>query len=175
MRKPMLMRLQSVLGCDDLTQQMVLLPQNKISPRRTESSNLTLNIVVGYSGSDNSQAALDMALWIAHQTRLVKQNPVLVHIVYVIDQVQPATIEKADHILWQARCLASEWRGSLDAHLRIGNVATELSKTAQEMDAEVMLLGCRTLKHPLVKQLANQTPCPILGLLPKELSVVSSH
>ncbi len=174
MLKPMLMRLESVLGCDDLTQRMVLLSPAKTSQRPIESPSATLNFVVGYNGSDHSQGALDIALWIAHQTRLVKPNPILVHVVYVIDQVQPAALEKADHILWQARCLASEWRGSLDAHLRIGNMATELSQTAQEMNAEVMFLGCKNSRHSLVKQLTNQTPCPVLGL-PKELNIVSYH
>lgn len=164
----MLLRLQTALGCDDLTQQMVLLSKPKIPTLQAESSEQTVeqtvNLVVGYNGSENSQAALDLALWITHQTRLVNQNPVLVHVVYVVDQTQPATLENADRILWQARCLASEWRGSLNAHLRFGKVATELSRAAEETNAEFVLLGCRTSEHVLVQQMAQQVPCSVLGL-----------
>ncbi|MGB6016358.1 MAG: universal stress protein, partial [Nodosilinea sp.] len=91
-------------------------------------------------------------------------NPVHVHVVYVVDKTRPKTIANADRILWQARCLASEWRGSLNAHLRIGKVATELSQVAKEIGAEVLLVGCHTAKHRLVKQLDSQTPCSVLGL-----------
>lgn len=160
----MLMRLQTSLGCDDLMQQMVLVAKSKTPLLQAQSAD-SINLVVGYSGSENSQAALDLALWIAHQTRLANQKPVLVHVVYVVDQTRPDTLENADQILWQARCLAKEWRGSLDVHLRIGPIATELSKAAKETHAEVILLGCRTGKHALVKQLANHVPCSVLGLL----------
>lgn len=164
MLKPMLMRLQTALGCDDLVSQIVLLPGSKTSLLPDEMTQRPVNLVVGYSGSNNSQAALDLALWIGHQTRLVSLKPVLVHVVYVVDQTRPKTIENADRILWQARCLASEWRGSLNAHLRIGHVATELSLAAQETQAEIMLVGCRTSQHGLIQQLADEAPCPVLGL-----------
>lgn len=162
MLKPMLTRLQTALGCDDLMQQMVLVkPKTLTSTVRSQG---TVNFLVGYSGSENSQAALDIGLWIAHQTRLVNPNRVLVHVVYVVDQTQPETLENADRILWQARCLASEWRGSLNAHLRVGAIAHELNKAAEETEAEVILIGCRTPKHVLVRQLAAQVSCSILGL-----------
>lgn len=162
--KPMLMRLEAALGRRDLAKTIVLLlrPKPPVSSPSLEAQ--TINFVVGYSGSAHSQAALDLALCVAHQTRLVKPNPVMVHVVYVVDKTRPKTIAHADRILWQARCLASEWRGSLNAHLRVGDVATELSQVAQEMGAEVMLVGCHTAKHQLVRQLDAQTPCSVLGL-----------
>lgn len=163
--KPMMMRLEPALGRRDLDESLILLSgPPKASVQLFPKTKVT-NLVVGYSGSAHSQAALDLALCIAHQTRLVKPDPVVVHVVYVVDQTRPKTIANADRILWQARCLASEWRGSLHAHLRVGNIATELSRVAAEMEADMLLLGCYTANHSLVKKLAPQTPCSVLGLL----------
>ncbi|WP_017296603.1 universal stress protein [Nodosilinea nodulosa] len=160
----MITRLEAALGRSDLVQRMVLLPRPIKPDLETHPDTKTIGFVVGFSGSAHSQAALDLALCMAHQTRLAKPNPVLVHVVYVVDKTRPKTIANADRILWQARCLASEWRGALDAHLRVGQVATELSQVAREMKAEIMLLGCHSRKHLLVQQLARQTPCSVLGL-----------
>jgi hypothetical protein len=162
--KPMLKRLEVTLGRNDLAQSIVLLNRPKPPTLTPKPETQTISFVVGYSGSAHSQAALDLALCAAHQTRLVSPNPVMVHVVYVIDKSRPKTIANADRILWQARCLASEWRGALNAHLRIGPVATELSAVAKELDAEVLMLGCHVAKHPLVQQLADQAPCSVLGL-----------
>ncbi|WOD38921.1 universal stress protein [Nodosilinea sp. E11] len=160
----MITRLEATLGRSDLASSMVLLARPKKVNLTSNPDEQTISFVVGYSGSAHSQAALDLALCVAHQTRLAKPNPVMVHVVYVVDKSRPRTIANADRILWQARCLASEWRGSLDAHLRIGEVATELSTVAREMDAEVLMLGCHTAKHQLVRRLADHTPCSVLGL-----------
>ncbi|WOD38857.1 universal stress protein [Nodosilinea sp. E11] len=165
----MLMRLETALGCEGSTQKMLLLSKPKPTTAKPnaevcELEAQTINFVVGYSGSTNSQGALDIALWMAHQTRLVRPQRVVVHVVYVVDKTRPKTIANADRVLWQARCLASEWRGSLNAHLRVGEVATELSQVAEELQAEVLLVGCQTTNHRLVKQLAHQTPCSVLGL-----------
>ncbi|MGP1384971.1 MAG: universal stress protein [Thainema sp.] len=162
--KPMIMRLETALGRRNLDESLILLSGPPKAPVELFSKTKVTNLVVGYSGSAHSQAALDLALCIAHQTRLVKPDPVVVHVVYVVDQTRPKTIANADRILWQARCLASEWRGSLHAHLRVGHVATELSLVAEEMEADVLLLGCYTSNHALVKKLAAQTPCSVLGL-----------
>lgn len=162
--KPMIMRLEAALGRRDLAKNIVLLLRPKPPAKGPNVDEQTINFVVGYSGSAHSQAALDLALCVAHQTRLAKPNPVLVHVVYVVDKTRPKTIANADRILWQARCLASEWRGSLNAHLRVGQVATELSQVAKEIGAEVLLVGCHTTKHRLVQQLDAQTPCSVLGL-----------
>lgn len=164
MLKPMLTRLETALGSESLTQEMVLLSRPNPPKGADETAGKTIDFVVGYSGSASSQGALDIALWMAHQTRMVKPNAVVVHVVYVIDQTQPKTIANADRILWQARCLASEWRGSLNAHLRIGQVATELSQVAEELQAEVLMVGCESANHRLVQQLSNQVPCSVLGL-----------
>ena len=162
--KPMLTRLETALGSESLTQKMVLLARSNPPRKADKTAEETINFVVGYSGSANSQGALDIALLMAHQTRMVKPNSVVVHVVYVVDQTQPKMIANADLILWQARCLASEWRGSLDAHLRVGQVATELSQVAEELQAQVLMIGCQSANHRLVQQLAHQTPCSVLGL-----------
>lgn len=162
--RPMLMRLEAALGDTDIARKMVLVPKAKLPSLGGDSALQTLHLIVGYSGSAKSQAALDTALLMAHQTRLVKPNSVIVHVVYVIDETRPQTVENADRILWQARCLANEWRGSLNAHLRIGDVATELSQVAVELEAEFLLVGCHTPTHPLVQHLTHQTPCSVLGL-----------
>ncbi len=162
--KPMIMRLEMALGCEGLARSMVLVSK---PPQATavNPAQRTVSFVVGYNGSVHSQMALDLAFWMAHQTRLAQPNPVLVHIVYVAETTQTETIADADRILWQARSLASEWQGPLNSHLRIGNVASALSQVAIEAQADVLLLGCHTANHTLVQQLANQTPCSILGLL----------
>lgn len=162
--KPMIMRLEAALGRRNLAKDIVLLLRPKPPTLDPTVEEQTINFVVGYSGSAHSQAALDLALCVAHQTRLAKPNPVMVHVVYVVDKTRPKTIANADRILWQARCLASEWRGSLNAHLRVGQVATELSQVAKEIGAEVLLVGCHTARHQLVRQLDSQTPCSVLGL-----------
>jgi K+-sensing histidine kinase KdpD len=160
----MIVRLEAALGRSDLARDIVLLSRPQTPAIAPPTDNQAISIVVGFSGSAHSQAALDLALCVAHQTRLAQPNPVVVHVVYVVDKTRPKTIANADRILWQARCLASEWRGSLNAHLRVGPVAAALSQVAEEMGAEVMLVGCHTANHTLVRQLADHTPCAVLGL-----------
>lgn len=157
--KPMLARLQSALGRDDLMEQMVLLPEPKQRSVKAKLPEMT-NLVVGYSGSPNSQTALDITLWIAHQTRLATQRQVVVHVVYV----DSYPFQQADRILWQARCLADEWRGSLKAHLRVGALAAELKTVVAAESADLLLLGCRAADHPVVQQLAFDSSCPVLGI-----------
>ena len=74
--------------------------------------------------------------------------------------------DQADLILWQARHMADEWRGSLKTHLRFGSVATELRCVAQTESAALLLLGCESAAHPLVEQLGTDLPCAILGIPP---------
>ncbi len=211
----MLARLQDALGCADLTKQMVLVPPPSAELRAAKE----INLIVGYNGSPHSQTALDLTLWIAHQTRLATGKQVTVQVVYVletenvclpvpavplhlavrgsdelayagaIDSVyrpgmghrfssavaelpskastyQLDQFDQADLILWQARHMADEWRGSLKTHLRFGQVATELRRVAQAESAALLLLGCDSAAHPLVQQLKEGFPCAILGTPP---------
>ncbi|MBE9006541.1 universal stress protein [Fortiea sp. LEGE XX443] len=84
----MLVRLQSAIGRDDLVEQMVLIPE----PKKTYSTNFqtakSINLIVAYNASPNSHTALDIACWIAHQTRLATNQQVTVQAVYVVEQNQ---------------------------------------------------------------------------------------
>ncbi len=192
----MLARLQATLDRSDLVSQMLLIPS-----RTFELSSLTaINLVVGYSGSINSQAALDLTLWIAHQTKIATSQQVTVQMVYVSEELatvspvrssrsstgrtsvlampqQPSIrqealeksrqFEQADRILWQARCLAEEWRGALKTHLRFGKVGEQLIEVACQEEASLLILGCESAQVPLVRQLANQgkaLPFSVLGI-----------
>lgn len=229
--KSMLVRLQNALGQANVIDQMVLSAGAVTLESAETKSEKTVNLVIGYNGSSNSQIALDLTLWTAHQTRLATQNQVMVHVVYVVDRhfsdpaislpplatgrsprrrtasncvhvpeattatlprldtdfwnthqdeqaidgclvrrslasatLSTSVLEQADAILWQARCLAEEWRGSLEAHLRFGKTAAELSSVAESIGADLLLLGCSSEEHSLVQQLVNNVSCPILGI-----------
>jgi nucleotide-binding universal stress UspA family protein len=203
--KSMLARLQSTLGQPDLVEQMLLIPEPQafaeVGTQLHEQAQKAINLVVGYTGSPCSQTALDLTLWIAHQTRLATQKQVTVHVVYVVDEVteplpdrasrflkqgraayqaalgfktargstatlvrSSAPFEQADRVLWQARCLAEEWRGSLSTHLRIGDRAEELRQVAIAESVDVVVLGCRSVRHPLILQWAADFPCAVLGI-----------
>ncbi|HEY9845821.1 MAG TPA: hypothetical protein V6D03_06440, partial [Candidatus Caenarcaniphilales bacterium] len=82
--KSMLLRLQGALGRDDLSE-MVLLAGSAATAVDWAQSQQGINLVVGYNGSPQSQTALDLTLWMAHQTRLVTRKPVTVQVVYVVD------------------------------------------------------------------------------------------
>lgn len=222
--KLMLTRLQSAMGREDLIEKMVLLsPDLSIS---NQNQNKSVNLVVGYNSSPSSQTALDLTLWIAHQTRLATQKQVTVQVVYVLDENQTTNLdsclnadsndqlifqlplpklymsagvvpvvtqskqkvipacqqmmlvnhsyfravshhtqfEQADRILWQARSLAEEWRGSFKAHLRFGDVAEELRKVVEVESATLLFLGCNSVNHPIVQKLNTNFPCSVLGI-----------
>lgn len=226
--KSMLLRLQGALDRDDLSHELLLLPGLSSAPADWAQTEQVINLVVGYNGSPKSHTALDLTLWVAHQTRLATQKQVTVEVVYVVDPSQsqhcpdrfslsdmstarpfyetapqlklnfgssaaaasaqssslatstltaPAELhistqsvyqidpfEQADQILWQARHLADEWRGSLKAHLRFGAVSTELRKIVASEAAAVLFLGCHSKTHPIVQELGNAFPCPVLGI-----------
>lgn len=235
--KPMLMRLEGAMDRNDLMEQMVLLPEPASSASKWARSTKSVNLVVGYNASPSSQTALDLTMWIAHQTRLVTQKQVTVQVVYVVekkssrkhldvfnaaDRSRPSihhfplesskaslsrksstsvltkpkhqmlavsqertslksrsskatvsqadSFEQADRILWQARCLAEEWRGSFKAHLRFGDVAAELREVVESEEATLLFLGCDSIHHPLVQQLGFKFPCSVLGI-PRGLSL----
>jgi hypothetical protein len=87
--KTMLARFESVLGHQNLAEEMVLLPEPKLpisQKSKSTQSAKAINFIVGYNGSPKSQIALDITLWIAHQTRLVTTKEVTVQVVYVLDE-----------------------------------------------------------------------------------------
>lgn len=236
--KLMLMRLQSAMGRQDLTEQMVLLPPGSSASNWTKSTE-SVNLVVGYNSSPSSQMALDLTMWIAHQTRLATQKQVTVQVVYVLDENQSSKcvdffnseedvsipsshqlpfelpestlrsgtpvltkpspkalaarplitsvdrsyfkamlyqnnrFEQADLILWQARSLAEEWRGSFKAHLRFGCVSEELRKVVESETAALLFLGCNSANHRVVEKLGPHFPCAVLGI-PTTLSPSTS-
>lgn len=92
----MLVRLQNAMGRQDLIEKMVLLPSAS-QPSDLNKSTKSVDLVVGYNRSPNSQTALDVTLWIAHQTRLVTQKQVTVHIVYVVDDNQSSKCPDVFH------------------------------------------------------------------------------
>lgn len=210
----MLARLQSAMGTDVIERMMLLSPAASPTQERMSTS---VNLLVGYNSSPNSQTALDLTLWIAHQTRLATQKQVTVHVVYVSEEhsqhrhcpnspafdisklynknilrelaqvaafrdtqsaaalhretlalhpriTSPDLLEQADLILWQAKTLAAEWRGSLVAHLRFGNVAQELKAVVEAENATLLFLGCNSVNHPIVQQLGTDFPCAVLGM-----------
>lgn len=226
--KPMLRRLEGAMDRNDLIEQMVLLPEPASAAAKWANSNHSVNLIVGYNASPCSQTALDLTMWIAHQTRLATQKEVTVQVVYVVENQSSSTsfenvdsgnissslgdrsgelskslskkgttsvlekpkqqrlavvkkkktdkhrpkvkvsqadiFEKADRILWQARCLAEEWRGAFKAHLRFGNVANELKAVVEEEDATLLFLGCNSVNHPIVRQLGSHFSCSVLGI-----------
>jgi len=228
--KTMLARFESALGGYKLAEEMVLVPEPKRPISSRDKLAKSVNFLVGYNSSPKSQIALDIALWMAHQTRLVTTKEVTVQVVYVLDETQesycedmynfaegnlsvgepslsdsktssalncaapaialpaakipsisprktwidppylPAILcqnnqyEIADRLLWQARCLAEEWRGLFKAHLRIGPVATELRNVVKLESADVLFLGCNSVNHPLVRELGKNFPCCVLGI-----------
>ncbi|MBE9190881.1 universal stress protein [Gloeocapsopsis crepidinum LEGE 06123] len=210
--KPMLARLQSATETNVIERMMLLAPAASQIQETTKS----VDLVVGYNSSPNSQTALDLTLWIAHQTRLATQKQVTVHVVYVLEEhtqhrhcpisptfdlsrlysesisrelahvanrgsrsnatqhsemlllqpriTSPDLFEQADLILWQAKSLAAEWRGSLVAHLRFGNVASELKAVVESENASLLFLGCNSANHLIVQQLGSNFPCAVLGI-----------
>jgi len=105
--KAMLVHLQNTMGRNDLIEQMVLRPEPASLPSDVDKSTKSVNLVVGYNRSPSSQTALDITLWIAHQTRLATKAQVTVHIVYVVDD-QSSLKEAASNPLlhqrsWESR------------------------------------------------------------------------
>ncbi len=178
--KSMLARLQSTLGEGEPLQEILLLPGKPNSNPLKD-----INLVVGYNGSRRSQAALDLTLWMAHQTRLVTTVSVVVQVVYVVEDTQvyhgqaiaavqngyqPSTPEcgdwsrQAESVLQQAQRLVLEWQGSFVAHVRIGPVARELRRVVEEKSAASLCLGCYNALHPIIQDLGRDFLCPVVGI-----------
>ena len=226
----MLTRLEIAMGRHDLIEQMVLRPEPRFPAFKKAKSAKSVNFIVGYNSSSKSQTALDITLWMAHQTRLATSKEVTVQVVYVVDEdrsnhsknfcnfaeennslihqqqwglnevtasqcaaptltlplaenqsgrsrttfldpsyfqaifCQNNQFEQADKLLWQARCLADEWRGLFKAHLRFGKVSTELRQVVESEAATLLFLGCNSVSHPLVRELGSDFPCSVLGI-----------
>lgn len=227
----MLVRLEGSMDRNDLIEEMLLLPDHTCAVNQLYSATKPINLIVGYNASPQSQTALDLTMWIAHQTRLVTQKSVTVQVVYVLENIPNLTypnvlktaalsrsskyylssslsklstdkksatsdltnsklqklaidqqmksgkprrqkltfskdelFEQADRILWQARSLAEEWRGSFKAHLRFGDVATQLREVVESESATLLFLGCNSVNHPLVQKLGSNLPCSVLGI-----------
>lgn len=79
--KSMLVRLGCAMNRTDLFEQMMLRPEPVF---QNDNSDKSINLVVGYNASHHSQTALDLTLWIAHQSRLATQKQVTVQVVYVM-------------------------------------------------------------------------------------------
>ncbi len=228
---PILVRLEGAMERNDLLEQLLLLPESTTLASKRPKSTKSVNFIVGYNASPRSQTALDLTMWLAHQTRLATQKQVTVQVVYVVDHKQtnqypdvfnwadvnsssmhrlpldfstslasgncitsvlnqqsPQGVavasqeaskksrrakttfsqadwfEQADRILWQARCLAEEWRGSFKAHLRFGDVAAELKAVVESEAATLLCMGCNSVSHPIVQQLGSDFPCSVLGI-----------
>lgn len=71
---------------------------------------------------------------------------------------------QAEGILRQASCLAAEWKSSFKAHLRFGCIGKELRKVVVSEGADLLLLGCNSVNHPIVQQLGSKFPCSVLGI-----------
>lgn len=193
--KSILTRLEIAMDRYDLSEQMVLRAEPKSLSSKKAKSATSVNFIVGYNGSPKSQTALDITLWIAHQTRLATSKEVTVQVVYVVDEnqsnncgtasrttsLEPSYLqavisennqfEQADKLLWQARCLADEWRGLFKAHLRFGRVGHELRKVVESEAATLLFLGCNSVSHSLVRELGSNFPCSVLGIP----SMLNSH
>ena len=140
--KLILARLQNALGSQDV--QNLILRMPTASQAQNNLSERSLNLVVGYDGSPDSQAALDLALLIAHQTRLATQNQVTIHVVYVLDEVQ---IELLTKIYSSSKAVRQEQQKShLSVGVRSGTqaLATQ-SKTVLLAQADEILWQARRL------------------------------
>lgn len=170
--KSVLARLCGTLESYERVNQLLLFPglnsaASSQPPLSTESA-----IVVAYNGSPNSQAALDLAFCVAHQMRLATYQPVIIHVVYIVPcslTTAPSGLnlnhlDQVDRVLWQARYLAEEWRGSFNTHLRFGDAANEITSFVQAENAALLIMGCREVNHPLVQAVIPKLPCPLVGI-----------
>lgn len=166
--RPILQRLQD--GLDH----PALHPPVLASGSQTHIPQDHLKLAVAYNGSPRSHAALDLALWIAHQTRVATSQMVTVHVVFVGDsglKSHALALSEADEILYQARSLAEEWRGHFCTHLCFGDPTSELKNVAAQEGIHLLMIGCESAHHPLVQDLAD-CPCAVLGI-PKVIALPS--
>jgi hypothetical protein len=186
----MLMRLQNRLDRTDLVEQLVLLPR---STRAETDGDIHLMVGYSNSAQSQRALDLTLCMAHQTRLATSRPVTVQVVYVAVdgVESVEPRSrsdrrsggaavavrpstaqmamnratqFEQADGILWQARCLAEEWRGSLRTHLRFGDMATELRQVVTAESASLLILGCETSAHPLIRRLGTNFPCPVLGV-----------
>jgi hypothetical protein len=96
--KATLARLGNALDGDNVSRSLLLLPgRDSTLCNSTDETSDSINLVVGYSDSENSQAALDLTLLIAYQTRLATRKRVVVQAVYVVDSIHPIRKKTRSH------------------------------------------------------------------------------
>ncbi|GAB4216625.1 MAG: hypothetical protein OHK0012_19290 [Synechococcales cyanobacterium] len=153
--RPLLERLRSTLPHPDLVPPLLAVGQDQSSLPPTQ-----MQLAVAYTGSQRSQQALDLTLCLAHQTRLATGRTVQVHILHV---AHPEHLEQSIGVMTQALTLAQEWCGTVQIHRRVGNVATELGDLLEQTAVHLLVVGCHSAHHPLIRQL-HPYRCPILGI-----------
>ncbi|MBF2062905.1 MAG: universal stress protein [Calothrix sp. C42_A2020_038] len=87
----MLTRLQNTIGRNDLIEQMILAPGFRASVDKIDKPAHSAKFIVGYNSSCKSHTALDIALCIAHQTRLASNMQITVQAVFVVEDYQNNT------------------------------------------------------------------------------------
>jgi len=142
--KLILARLQNALGSQEVQNLILRMPATSSAQnRRNNISERSLNLVVGYDASPDSQTALDLALFIAHQTRLAAQNQVTIHVVYVLDEVQ---IELLARIYSSAKTVRHRQKKLIPVATHSGTQAlANKSKTVLLAQADQILWQARCL------------------------------
>ncbi|QLE59251.1 universal stress protein [Nostoc sp. TCL26-01] len=140
----MLARLQSAMGRDDLIDKMILLPEPRKLLTKKVQTTTSINLIVGYDASPNSHTALDIAFWIAHQTRLATNEQVTVQAVYVVEEASQPDYSNVLHFtkrLPTLECQVSEVTKSITSVLTPSKLAriksylqTETITPLQEAD-----------------------------------------
>lgn len=135
--KPMLVRLQSAIGRNDLVEQMVLIPEPKRRSFTNYQTEPSVNLIVAYNASPNSHTALDIAFWIAHQTRLATNQQVTVQAVYVVEENQ--NDKYLDKVNW-ANYLTPCECGVSDVYQSTTSVLTQpkLKGITQHLQAQIV-------------------------------------
>ncbi len=122
--KPMLVRLEGAMDRSDLIKEMLLLPEPATATWATSTN--SVNLVVGYNGSPSSQTALDLTMWIAHQTRLVTQKLVTVQVVYVVGNQQSRKSSDVFDSVKSGRSSIHQYAAKLDSASASGKSTTSV-------------------------------------------------
>ncbi|MEH2177903.1 universal stress protein [Nostoc sp.] len=141
----MLARLQSATGRDDLIEQMVLLPEPKKPFSKQLLKAKAVNLIVAYDASPKSHTALDIAFWIAHQTRLATNAEVTVQAVYVLkdnQSIQYPNILSFPQQQPSLECQVSEVSKSVTQVLTQPKLQTAIAPLQQ---ADIILWQARSL------------------------------